>query len=400
MLLSQIRLPLPDGKNPNSAPTIEGLKLYLTALQSKLSYLGWTTYGSIGKTPNLVKRSVKDKVLLDLCASNDLQYGPANSINLNLKASNVIALDCDFHSLDLTRYFIANLVNYMGLSMDRLFTCVGAKGCKIFFRYAYNLSKSKLPTHLGKTAYINQIAPDYKQELEIKTDLSTVAGIHSQVITPYGTDYIVYTYVQGTRYIVEASPQDLPFISWEELMHAQTIYTGLLAFYDAKEKNGLPIYSSQYQVLVKGAVAAYFLKAYSLARDLAMARLSDTPMYVLYAEILTAPLEASKFNVLCYNLFLYVGLAVAWNVRDFAFLGGTPPTQQILDDAYCISSLVKQMDLLTLDSFKNIFVDYCESFMLRIIYKAKEQGIELSYNGDPLDLFFDYTTALEERHNA
>ena len=55
---------------------------------------GWTVIGSQFKSPKVAQWSTKSREELIQQAYNDFQQGKANSINLRLKDSDVIALIC------------------------------------------------------------------------------------------------------------------------------------------------------------------------------------------------------------------------------------------------------------------------------------------------------------------
>ncbi len=169
-----------------------------TDLQTAMSYLcydtmqtalslyeqGWTVIGSQFKSPKVAQWSTKSREELMQQACNDFQQGKANSINLRLKDSNVIAFDCDFNDPALMRDFIEVLPFVVGIQPDQYFTCTGGKGGKVFFKYVPPLNGSEhLPAKLGLTAF-NPQDNNNKQELEIKRHVSTVFGMHSPILVP------------------------------------------------------------------------------------------------------------------------------------------------------------------------------------------------------------------------
>ena len=115
---------------------------------------GWTVIGSQFKSPKVAQWSTKSREELMQQAYNDFQQGKANSINLRLKDSDVIAFDCDFNDPALMRDFIEVLPFVVGIQPDQYFTCSGGKGGKVFFKHLKPTYGTRtLPAKLGLTAF-------------------------------------------------------------------------------------------------------------------------------------------------------------------------------------------------------------------------------------------------------
>lgn len=223
-------LSVQDAAQTFRAHTLEtGLQMYQN---------GWSIIGSYFKTPKLHPWKAPSKEELASWAVSDFQSGRANSINLRLTDSDVIALDCDFPSPELTQKFINALPCLLSLMPNRLYTCAGGKGCKVFFRY---FSEIQAPNKLGVTAY----SPDtnQKHELEIKTTLSTVLGMHSALGDAQGRliDYTVYSWYPNTNSIATAKPSDLPSIRNFELLAIESLYNTLIQGAGFCNEQGKPL---------------------------------------------------------------------------------------------------------------------------------------------------------------
>lgn len=247
--------------------TYQAVNAWLEMQAMTLSSHGWTVIGSEGKTPKLHpwKNSTKSQLLT--WAMEDLRSGRANSLNLRLADSNLIALDCDFHDGVLMETFINGLTRILGLRREHLFTVVGSKGGKVFFRYAPQTESDKAPRRLGAVAYSagNAGNANAKQELEVKSDLSTVAGIHSKVTrpTPDGrtfSDAIIYTSYQGTQSILNARPTDLQPLSRRTLDAIEDLYMSLLCKGGFVSEGDESIDQKTYQLTNMSALASYLLR--------------------------------------------------------------------------------------------------------------------------------------------
>lgn len=247
--------------------TYQAVNAWLEMQAMTLNSHGWTVIGSEGKTPKLHpwKNSTKSQLLN--WAMDDLRSGKANSLNLRLADSNVIALDCDFHDGALMETFINGLTRILGLRREHLFTVVGSKGGKVFFRYAPQTESDKAPRRLGAVAYSagNAGNANAKQELEVKSDLSTVAGIHSKVSrpTPDGrtfSDAIIYTSYQGTQSILNARPTDLQPLSRRTLEAIEDLYMSLLCKGGFVSVDDASIDQKTYQLTNMSALASYLLR--------------------------------------------------------------------------------------------------------------------------------------------
>ena len=227
---------------------------------------GWTVIGSQFKSPKVAQWSTKSREELMQQAYNDFQQGKANSINLRLKDSDVIAFDCDFNDPALMRDFIEVLPFVVGIQPDQYFTCSGGKGGKVFFKHLKPTYGTRtLPAKLGLTAF-NPNDNNSKQELEIKRHVSTVFGMHSPILDASGNvvDFKIYSNYGNTSHI--AAPNSLaklPIITFLDVGGVEFFYNNLLKHHDYVDSNGKPVRDSFYEMLVLSSIF-YF------ARELAM----------------------------------------------------------------------------------------------------------------------------------
>ena len=227
---------------------------------------GWTVIGSQFKSPKVAQWSTKSREELIQQAYNDFQQGKANSINLRLKDSDVIAFDCDFNDPALMRDFIEVLPFVVCIQPDQYFTCSGGKGGKVFFKHLKPTYGTRtLPAKLGLTAF-NPQDNNSKQELEIKRHVSTVFGMHSPIVDTSGNviDFKIYSNYGNTSHI--AAPNSLaklPIITLLDVRGVEFFYNNLLKHHDYVDSNGKPVRDSFYEMLVLSSIF-YF------ARELAM----------------------------------------------------------------------------------------------------------------------------------
>ena len=227
---------------------------------------GWTVIGSQFKSPKVAQWSSKSREELIQQAYNDFQQGKANSINLRLKDSDVVAFDCDFNDPALMRDFIEVLPFVVGIQPDQYFTCSGGKGGKVFFKHLKPTYGTRtLPAKLGLTAF-NPNDNNSKQELEIKRHVSTVFGMHSPILDASGNviDFKIYSNYGNTSHI--AAPNSLaklPIITLLDVRGVEFFYNNLLKHHDYVDSNGKPVRDSFYEMLVLSSIF-YF------ARELAM----------------------------------------------------------------------------------------------------------------------------------
>lgn len=227
---------------------------------------GWTVIGSQFKSPKVAQWSTKSREELIQQAYNDFQQGKANSINLRLKDSDVIAFDCDFNDPALMSNFIEVLPFVVGIQPNQYFTCSGGKGGKVFFKHLKPTYGTRtLPAKLGLTAF-NPNDNNSKQELEIKRHVSTVFGMHSPIVDASGNviDFKIYSNYGNTSHI--AAPNSLaklPIITFLDVGGVEFFYNNLLKHHDYVDSNGKPVRDSFYEMLVLSSIF-YF------ARELAM----------------------------------------------------------------------------------------------------------------------------------
>ncbi len=228
---------------------------------------GWDVIGSFCKTPNLRPWKLSAREQLHQWAQEDIAQGRSNSLNLRLRDSGVIALDCDFHDASLMDKFVTDLSSLLGIRRKYFYTCQGAKGGKLFFRYSSRGVNDIPPKRLGPVAYSAGFAGSdiAKQELEIKTDLSTVAGLYGKVMLndANGAQYpdaIVYSVYPGTSSILDARPNDLQPLTKRDLEAIETLYISILHQGHFVEKSGIEITPKLYEELTMAAVAAYLMR--------------------------------------------------------------------------------------------------------------------------------------------
>lgn len=268
----------PDGF---AAPTEYNFLAYIRALEQFMYEQGWTMIGSCFKLPNLHPWKAPTREQLHHWAQQNLQphyqsasktrSKQANSLTIRLADTETIALDCDFHSSELMHAFVEQLHDYLLLRHDQFYTCSGKKGCKLFFRY-HKESDERLPLKLGVTAYNAGFGynPDYKQELELKSNLSTVAGLYGQLD---GRE-VVYGPYEDYPYICATRPMDLPELTSEQLQGIAWRYNNLLYSFGMVESNNCliqtqPQYLRTHEALCSVVFLRYLLSGAGKSVDLA-----------------------------------------------------------------------------------------------------------------------------------
>ena len=195
--------------------TMQEFLAHVRTLEQSMYERGWTMIGSRNKVPNLHKWKDPSREEMHQWAQDNLQSAIANSLNIRLADTSTIALDCDFNSPELMQAFITVLRAYLFLSPDEIYTCAGKKGAKIFFRYLQVDPDESLPRALGYDCYSphHDQDNDFKQVLEIKSDLSTMAGLYGKV----NNKMVVYGPYEFYQYIAAASPYDLPKLTLADI---------------------------------------------------------------------------------------------------------------------------------------------------------------------------------------
>lgn len=227
----------------------------LRALESVMTARGWPVIGSLYKASKLHKWKDVPAAQLHQWAQEDLAQYRANSLNLRLSDHKVIALDCDFNDPELMRAFCDGAESVLSLSPEQIYTCAGKKGGKLFFRFLGGTGRHKPPRLPALTGYTKGHAGDsaYKQELELKTDLSTVAGFHS--VTKSG-DVVLYTAYSKYPYIVHAKPEDLATITSADIMLLHSLFNRLLIERGFVNAQGGPIKRRAHRDLVRACAAS------------------------------------------------------------------------------------------------------------------------------------------------
>lgn len=225
-------------------------------VESVMSARGWPVIGSLYKASKLHPWKEVTAAQLHTWAQDDFAHYRANSLNLRLKDHQIIALDCDFNDPYLMRAFCDGVRGLMLLDVDQVYTCTGKKGGKLFFKLDRRTSRSRMPRLPKLVGYSKGHAGDsaFKQELELKTDLSTVAGFHS--VTETG-DIVLYARYSHYPYIIDARPQDLATITRADLTLISSLFNRLLVERGFVDQDGKPIESQVHHQLVRSCAAAF-----------------------------------------------------------------------------------------------------------------------------------------------
>lgn len=233
------------------------LAVTLARRAQALNDAGWTVIGSYFKKSCLHPWKNPPREQLLAWALEDFASFEANSLNLRLDGTDVIALDADFPDSGLTKRFLQELVLQHLLPEDRIFTVQGGKGCKVFFRTSG--SRPRLPHVIGPICYPQGQAglDSGKTLLEIKTDLSTVFGAYSCSDFP-----ALYCEFPGTRYIALAAPKELPVLAWEDFPRVKNIITGLYQLFGYVSADGRALSDeSQSRAFLRSCIARGVMKA-------------------------------------------------------------------------------------------------------------------------------------------
>lgn len=344
---------------------------------------GWTVIGSYCKTPNLHPWKAIDRDQLLQWALEDLHSLRANSLNLRLKDSNVIALDCDFHDPSLMAVFVSELSSLLGLHSRNFYTCKGLKGGKIFFRYSKQTLKDKPPRSLGPVAYSKGFegSDNAKQELEIKSDLSTFAGLYGSVTSTNingqsQNDYIVYAPVEGCSYIADVSPNELQAISLRTLHAIEDLYKSLLYKGGFVDKAGAALEPISYRATLIAAVASYIVR-------LMLKRGNHFDVNALIADAAKDPTFESKIV----PYYRYLHLDEASNMIRRMFRSG-PPVKA--DQEAIILGMVEALHSRNIRYFIDLggpFIPLTRRFNERLKQDAQQLGyITESMTMQPEDL--------------
>ncbi len=228
----------------------------LSQTENAMYARGWTVIGSVYKASRLHPWKLPNRETIHNWAQADLTSMRANSLNLRLSDTNTIALDCDFTQDDLMPRFLELVQQYLGLSKQDMFMCAGKKGGKLFFRFVPTFAGETPPKSLGPVAFSNGMTRDalFKQEIEVKSDLSTVAGFYG----PIDGRMAIYTTYGDYPYIVTANPNDLPAIGLRELQGIEERYLNLLCSVKGMvDEWGAPIDRPERHALLYAAACSY-----------------------------------------------------------------------------------------------------------------------------------------------
>lgn len=155
------------------------IKAFLAQKLDEFYHAGYTPLISQFKVANLSKWKEVTREYLYNTSVAHLKQGIGNSLSLRLD-SDLIALDLDFKNDELTQAFLEQWL----INVGRAYTVQGSKGCKIFARLKgkQNVDSTlKLKTvYSSKEDLLLLQQKGIKNELEIKRDLSCVAGYHSE----------------------------------------------------------------------------------------------------------------------------------------------------------------------------------------------------------------------------
>lgn len=340
---------------------------------------GWTVIGSYFKASKLHPWKETTKEQLKQWAISDFQLGRANSINLRLNDSQVIALDCDFPNEQLTKDFIKALPCVLSIMPNRPYTCAGGKGCKVFFKLHNSFySPDKLPTKLGRIAY--DPSTQLKHELEIKTTLSTVLGLHSAIGDSNNIlqDYRVYSAYPGTKLIAAAKPDDLPLICVKDLKAIEVLYNNLIQAAHFNNEQGEPLNTASYKQLLFSSLCLF---AQSFIWDNQQERIT-------FDNLQVCPNDVANIE----QAYLALGLKDAIECIKHIFLGDLSINNTLKE----VCELFKQEVLLTdlawaevdnMASYAYSFLQTFEQDYLR--RRAREIGAD-----DAADSIYELTRAL------
>lgn len=187
------------------------LKPDLLQQAQKLYAAGFTPLASVFKAPRLFAWKEPKRDELYRKTIDAINAGRANSLNIRLDGD-LAALDLDFRDDRLTRALVAAFKELAG---DKTYTTRGAKGCKIFMHLLdkENHLRDRL---IGTTVYPPETlfttpeeCKDVSCDLELKTDLAAVFGRHSETVN--------YSFFPETKAIINATPDDLPKLYFDEL---------------------------------------------------------------------------------------------------------------------------------------------------------------------------------------
>ena len=134
------------------------------------------------------------------------------------------------------------------------------KGGKLFFRRNTRHDKGRVMRLPKMVGYTKGHAGDsaYKQELELKTDLSTVAGFHS--VTTSG-EIVLYSAYRNYPYIIHAKPEDLAPITGAEIVLLQSLFNRLLIERGFVDAQGKLIEHQAHHELVRSCAALFLAQA-------------------------------------------------------------------------------------------------------------------------------------------
>lgn len=306
---------LQDLPNAQGLPcTAADLQSYLLLTNQRMHEHGWAVIGSQGKLPNLHPWKECSANDLYSLASANLQRGKANSLTLRLADTGTIALDCDFRDPHLMQRFTEALGCYLGLEPSELFTCHGKKGGKLFFQLLVQQSPTlHIPRSLGVPVYTQGHASDndFKQELEVKHDLSTFAGVYGAV----NGSTIVYGPYAHYAYIADATPEQLPTITYESLLRIEGLYRRVLLELGFVNDMGCDLLMGRDLELIKSCVAFCYQRV--VAR------------YGTDSAAISAYLRSDDFNQMVVPFLDYLGLRLGIAAIVLCFgLGGAAAKQQ------------------------------------------------------------------------
>lgn len=232
----------------------------LRTVENVMSARGWPVIGSLYKASKLHPWKAASAQQLHDWAQVDLAQYRANSLNLRLSDHKIIALDCDFNDAELMRAFCDGVRRLLVLEPEQIYTCTGKKGGKLFFRCDPRYDTGKALRMPGLVGYTKGHAGDssFKQELELKTDLSTVAGFHS--VTNSG-EIVLYSGYRNYPYIIHAKPEDLAPITGAEIVLLQSLFNRLLIERGFVDAQGKLIEHQAHHELVRSCAALFLAQA-------------------------------------------------------------------------------------------------------------------------------------------
>lgn len=289
---------------------LNNLRKALINIACNMYYSSFDIIGSQGKAPRLHKWSDVKRDILFKDAMIDFNKGIANSINLRMTNSALIALDFDIPNDFITMYLMNELkAHHIFKDFTNIYTCRGKKGLKIFVRYKGD--KSKLKNSLGlKVMYENA-----KYELEIKKQVATIAGLYNDqgiLYSSYATNKIKTKFICNSK-----SLNDIEYINDNQLKAIEHLYN--MALIKCLNLNTSTLKESDYlradTSILKAFLYLYKANVYSFNELKNLFNYSNNYYFIDILENFIKYLKDNKENSLNYDKEL---LNIFKSVKDKA----------------------------------------------------------------------------------